>query len=210
MVPNNLTLTKKETVVLFDLLKLSSLPCSLQDMPTVTAREYAAISKALYSTGALQRSQTGITPDKGLEAFLLPLKLSNRALLFDYGEEETCLFRVCVYFSGRGVVAVRDADADKIDFLPIHAAEELQLLLPAVEEASSQKVSYFSYWIFAENTGTAHCAILNPATGQAKLTESVRKHGQAEVKNLDSTVSIPEYATMLKTRVKEICHVFDR
>ena len=57
-VNKNLTLTKKETVVLFDMLGLSDIPCSIGDMPAVTSHEYTDISRALYDMQAFAESTT--------------------------------------------------------------------------------------------------------------------------------------------------------
>ena len=206
---NNLTLTKKETVVLFDLLRLSDIPCSIGDMPVVTAKEYASVSRALYDSQALHKVENETRPDKGFDSFLVPIKSADRILLFNYGEDGIYLFNASVYFSEKGVVAVKEKNLDSVEFLPIHTNSELSVLLPAVEDASKKTVSHFSYWFFDKSIGQAHCALVNPSTHKVNVTESLKKAGETQAQTTEMTLSVSEYAALFKKRIKENCYVFN-
>ena len=206
----NLTLTKKETVVLFDMLGLSDIPCSIGDMPAVTSHEYTDISRALYDMQAVCRVDDSVRPDKGFDPFFLPIRSADRILMFNYGEDGIYLFNASIYFSDKGVVAVKEKNLESIEFMPVYTLGELILLLPAVEDASQKRVSHFSYWLFDKNIGQAHCALINPSTRKVKLTESVKKGVEAQAQTTDSTMTLSEYAALFKKRMKEICYVLDR
>ena len=93
---NNLTISKKEVVVLFDLLKLSNMPCSLTNMPTITANEYTIISKAFYESKVIISSERGLKVDKGVASFFTPIMFANRVMLFNQGEGGVCRLNLSV------------------------------------------------------------------------------------------------------------------
>lgn len=206
---NSISISKKEVVVLFDLLKLSDMPCSITNIPSITAKEYTTIARSFYDSKVVISSDTGLHIDKGVECFFVPIMLSTRVLLFNQGEDGICRLNLSVYFSKKGIVAVRETADDTIDFLCIDSIGELFLLLPEIEQLSKKAGTYISYWIFENDMGVAHCAVFELKSDVVNVINSKRQKDKAQCEETKTTMSVSQYYAFFKNKVKEIYNVFD-
>lgn len=205
MTSNSMILSKEETVVLMDILKLSRLPSALATLPTVSGSRYAQIAKAFYDTGALLRDKTGLRLDKGLARFLTPMEKAEQILLYRDGENGCCTGMLSIYFAKQGVVALRELDSEQLEFLRIDAAAELLLLLPALRPGSAG--AYCSCWRFINESATAY--VIKVAEDAVHIVEARRTLDQTQAQERQFDYTLTEYTAWWKNLLKEVYCVFN-
>jgi len=201
-------MTKKEVVVLFDLLNIADIPCSVGNMPTVSQQEYTKITAAFYKNKAVVHNGKNIKLDKGLEEYILPISSSKQILLSNYGEDKQCKINTSVYFSKNSVIAVSEKKSEYIEFLKINSLKELLLLLPAVDEAPQNIESYFSFILLKETSAAIYVAIVDIKTDSVTVTETTRQFGQT-ANEQKKTITVSKFSEDYKKRLEEIYNVFD-
>ena len=199
---------KKEVVVLFDLLNIADIPCSIGNMPAVSKEEYATIKESFCETGAVMYKDNGIKLDKGLSKYIVPIANTRQVLLFNYGEDKRCKRNVSLYFSNNSAVAVLEKQSEYIEFIKISSFKELLLILPSVDEIPQDKESYFSFVLFNETSATVYVATVDANKDSVTVIEVKRLPGQpADEKK--TTITVSQFADEFITKLEETCNVFD-
>ena len=201
---SSMCMSKKETIVLFDLLKMSDVPFSVIDMPHITQREYVSISKSFYETGAVSQGSFNIRPDKNLDQFLLPIKNASQILLFNYGDGKKCIYNVSVYFSKDGITSVKEIDKEILEFLHIENFGEFLLSLPLAEDVPNDKNWHISFTLLHKQSCTIHCATFDAEDNSVTVREAKRNAGEQNPTEEIKQISVSQYAKAHQIRLKEI------
>lgn len=217
---DSFSMTKKELVVLFELLGEGALPTGLADLPAVSEAERSRVEAVFVAERALHRRAGGLVLDKGLEAFLRPVFQCSRMMMLNHGRVGVDgRVRLSLYSSGRGLTLFREEAADRVSCLRIDSEAELRLLMPEMMENSTaaEDGEFLSYLLVEERKRTTHLAralphgrVLVEEASALVDTRVKSRRGQPRKGNLSRQtfiVEVAEYRELLGDKLREVCHV---
>lgn len=203
-------ITKKELRALLSALDIP-LPYISMELVQLSELEENSIVDQLCTQGVLFRDDGNYIPAKGMKKHLFPIKAASDIILFNYGNNGTCVFNASIYFSVLGAVAIYEKTEDSIMCISLDSIEDVLTFLPGFGENNCDTFisneEYISFFHFSgRGYSIAHIAYYKARTGCVTIEEK-KQGNDSPLQEAIHEVSVDEYSEMLKEKIEDVYNV---